>query len=149
MDVPEITNLVFAKKVYSRIKFEQMIGRGTRLCENLFGEGRDKKEFYIFDYMRNFQFFGENPKGKEPGVSIAPVSARFIRMVQIIRQLQNANYVEEEYQIIRENLVDHVVDDMQAMGTERVEVRLEARYVESIKTENSMNALRKFIKKKL
>lgn len=51
-------------------------------------------------------------------------------MVQIIRQLQNANYTQEEYQIIRENLVDHVVGDIQAMSTERVEVRLEARYVE-------------------
>ena len=57
IDVPEITNLVFAKKVYSRIKFEQMLGRGTRLCENLFGEGEDKKEFVVFDYMRNFQIF--------------------------------------------------------------------------------------------
>ena len=141
VDVPEITNLVFAKKVYSRIKFEQMIGRGTRLCENLFGEGRDKKEFYIFDYMRNFQFFGENPKGKEPGVSIAPVSARFIRMVQIIRQLQNANYAQEEYQIIRENLVDHVVGDIQAMSTERVEVRLEARYVEQYKARQQYECL--------
>ena len=62
IDVPEIVNLVFAKKVYSRIKFDQMIGRGTRLCENLFGVGNHKKEFYIFDYMRNFQYFGENPK---------------------------------------------------------------------------------------
>lgn len=65
VDVPEITNLVFAKKVYSRIKFDQMIGRGTRLCNNLLGEGEDKREFYVFDYMRNFQFFDEHPKGKE------------------------------------------------------------------------------------
>lgn len=65
--MPEITNLVFAKKVYSRIKFEQMLGRGTRLCENLFGEGEDKKEFVVFDYMRNFQFFDEHPKGREAG----------------------------------------------------------------------------------
>lgn len=43
IDVPEITNLVFAKKVYSRIKFEQMLGRGTRLCENLLGKARIKK----------------------------------------------------------------------------------------------------------
>ena len=55
------------QKVYSRIKFDQMVGRGTRLCKNLFGEGEDKKEFYVFDYMRNFQFFEEHPKGKELG----------------------------------------------------------------------------------
>lgn len=120
IDVPEITNLVFAKKVYSRIKFEQMLGRGTRLCENLFGEGEDKKEFVVFDYMRNFQFFDEHPKGREAGEVVAPVAARFIRMVQMIKCLQDANYVDVKYQNIRENLIDHVVDDVKAMGTERV-----------------------------
>lgn len=49
IDVPEILNLVFFKIVKSKIKFEQMIGRGTRLCKDLFGPGQDKKEFYIFD----------------------------------------------------------------------------------------------------
>lgn len=133
VDVPEITNLLFAKKVYSRIKFDQMIGRGTRLCSNLLGEGDDKKEFYVFDYMRNFQFFDEHPKGKELGLTIAPVAARFIRMVQIIRLLQDATYTEMDYQIIRDDMVDHVVGDVQAMNPERIEVRLELRYVEQYK----------------
>ena len=62
-------------------------------------------------------------------------------MVQIIRQLQNANYTQEEYQIIRENLVDHVVGDIQAMSTERVEVRLEARYVEQYKARQQYECL--------
>ena len=52
VDVPEILNLVFFKPVKSKIKFWQMIGRGTRLCKNLFGTGLDKKEFYIFDYCK-------------------------------------------------------------------------------------------------
>lgn len=141
VDVPEITNLVFAKKVYSRIKFDQMIGRGTRLCENLFGEGKDKEQFCVFDYMRNFQFFDEHPKGKEPGVTIAPITARFTRMVQIIRLLQDAAYAEKDYQIIRSELVDHVVDDIQAMGTKRIEVRLELRYVEKYKAKNVYECL--------
>ncbi len=50
IDVPEVVNLVFAKPVYSKVKFWQMIGRGTRKCENLFGPGDDKKCFYVFDY---------------------------------------------------------------------------------------------------
>ena len=132
VDVPEIINLVFAKKVYSRIKFNQMIGRGTRLCPNLFGEN-DKKEFYVFDYMRNFQFFDEHPKGKEAAETIAPVTARFIRMVQIIRLLQDATYVDIEYQMIRGDLVDHVVDDVKSMNVERIEVKLKSRYVEKYK----------------
>ena len=141
VDVPEITNLVFAKKVYSRIKFDQMIGRGTRLCENLFGEGEDKKEFYIFDYMRNFQFFGENPKGKELGNTIAPVALRFARMVRIIRLLQDENYAEADYQMIRDDMVNHVVGDVQMMNPERIEVRLELRYVEQYKDRKKYECL--------
>jgi type I restriction enzyme R subunit len=59
IDVPEVVNLVFAKPVKSWVKFWQMIGRGTRLCPNLFGQGKDKSEFYIFDHYGNFQFFEE------------------------------------------------------------------------------------------
>ena len=141
VDVPEITNLVFAKKVYSRIKFEQMKGRGTRLCKNLFGEGKDKEQFCVFDYMRNFQFFDEHPKGKELGVTIAPITARFTRMVQIIRLLQDAAYAEEDYQIIRNELVNHVVDDIQAMNPRRIEVRVELRYVERYKVRKEYECL--------
>ena len=61
IDVPEIVNLVFFKPVRSKTKFWQMIGRGTRLCPDLFGPGRDKEFFYIFDWCRNFEFFSENP----------------------------------------------------------------------------------------
>lgn len=133
VDVPEITNLVFAKKVYSRIKFDQMIGRGTRLCKNLFGIEEDKKEFYVFDYMRNFKFFDEHPKGKEVGATVSPVAARFGRRVQLIKLLQDAVYTEDEYQELRTELIDYVTTDIQSMNTERVEVRLELRYVEQYK----------------
>lgn len=56
IDVPEVVNLVFAKPVKSKVKFWQMIGRGTRLCKNLFGLGKDKSEFLIFDHWGNFAF---------------------------------------------------------------------------------------------
>ena len=58
IDVPGIVNLVFAKPVYSYVKFWQMIGRGTRLCPNLFGPGKDKTHFLIFDHWGNFEWFG-------------------------------------------------------------------------------------------
>ena len=61
IDVPEVVNLVFFKPVRSKTKFWQMIGRGTRLCPDLFGPGRDKEFFYIFDWCRNFEFFNQNP----------------------------------------------------------------------------------------
>ena len=54
-------NLVFFKIVRSKTKFWQMLGRGTRLCLNLFGPGKDKEFFYIFDYCQNLEFFSQNP----------------------------------------------------------------------------------------
>lgn len=66
IDVPEIVNLVFAKPVFSYVKFWQMIGRGTRLCPNLFGLGKDKTEFQIFDHWGNFERFDEGyEKGEQ------------------------------------------------------------------------------------
>ncbi|OYV72513.1 MAG: restriction endonuclease subunit R, partial [Deltaproteobacteria bacterium 21-66-5] len=59
IDVPEIVNLVFAKPVYAPVKFWQMIGRGTRLCPDLFGPGKDKTHFLIFDHWGNFDRFDE------------------------------------------------------------------------------------------
>ncbi|MBL7555095.1 MAG: DEAD/DEAH box helicase family protein [Bdellovibrionaceae bacterium] len=71
VDVPEVVNLVFAKPVFSRAKFWQMIGRGTRLCKNLFGPGQDKPYFLIIDHWNNFSYFSMNPDGKEPSVTVS------------------------------------------------------------------------------
>ena len=61
IDMPEVVNLVFFKLVRSKTKFWQMVGRGTRLCPDLFGPGKDKEFFYIFDYCQNLEFFSQNP----------------------------------------------------------------------------------------
>ncbi len=66
IDVPAVVNLVFAKPVFSYVKFWQMIGRGTRLCENLFGPGHHKTHFLIFDHWGNFTFFDEQYEPVEP-----------------------------------------------------------------------------------
>ena len=66
VDVPECVNLVFAKPVYSYVKFWQMIGRGTRLCPDLFGEDLDKTHFQIFDHWANFERFEQDYKKAEP-----------------------------------------------------------------------------------
>src|SRR5262249_62115537 len=68
IDVPEIVNLVFFKIVRSKTKFWQMIGRGTRLCPNLFGPGQDKERFYLFDYCQNLEYFAAHAKGVEAGL---------------------------------------------------------------------------------
>lgn len=66
IDVPEILNLVFAKPIKSPVKFWQMVGRGTRLCLDLFGPGKDKSVFRIFDHWANFARFEEGYKPAEP-----------------------------------------------------------------------------------
>ena len=65
IDVPECVNLVFAKPIKSKVKFWQMVGRGTRLCENLYAPGADKKHFFIFDHWGNFEHFKMNPDEDE------------------------------------------------------------------------------------
>ncbi|MBI5015603.1 MAG: DEAD/DEAH box helicase family protein [Deltaproteobacteria bacterium] len=62
IDVPEVANLVFFKLVRSKTKFWQMLGRGTRLCPDHFGQGEDKDVFYVFDYCQNLEFFSQNPE---------------------------------------------------------------------------------------
>lgn len=62
IDIPEVVNLVFFKLVRSKTKFWQMLGRGTRLCPNLFGPGKDKQFFYVFDYCQNLEYFGQSPE---------------------------------------------------------------------------------------
>src|SRR6185436_1328136 len=59
IDVPEVVNLVFFKLVRSKTKFWQMIGRGTRLCPSLFGPGKNKEFFFLFDYCQNLEYFSQ------------------------------------------------------------------------------------------
>lgn len=75
IDVPEVLNLVFFKQVRSKTKFWQMVGRGTRLCPDVFGPGQDKECFYIFDYCRNLEFFSQQMDGTD-GSSGASLSQR-------------------------------------------------------------------------
>ncbi|MCI5212074.1 MAG: restriction endonuclease subunit R, partial [Candidatus Electrothrix sp. ATG2] len=89
IDVPEVANLVFFKPVFSKIKFWQMIGRGTRLCPELFGPEEDKQDFRVFDFCFNFDFFRENPEGIN-AVDTPPLSTRLFRArVQLLGHLQN------------------------------------------------------------
>jgi type I restriction enzyme R subunit len=87
IDVPEAVNLVFFKIVRSKTKFWQMVGRGTRLCKDLFGPGEDKKNFFIFDFCQNLEFFSQNPDVSD-GVAAEPLSTRLFKArLQIIAEL--------------------------------------------------------------
>lgn len=97
IDVPEVLNLVFFKIVKSKIKFEQMIGRGTRLCPNIFGEGKDKELFYIFDWCGNFDYFSKNPDGIDPANSKSLTERLFSLRLDIAKELQSADHQEKEF----------------------------------------------------
>ena len=90
IDVPEVLNLVFFKKVMSKAKFWQMIGRGTRLCPGLI-DGADKDKFYIFDFCGNFEFFRMN-QGRPTANMIALSGAIFNLEFQIAYKLQDLAY---------------------------------------------------------
>jgi type I restriction enzyme R subunit len=87
IDVPEVVNLVFFKPVRSKTKFWQMIGRGTRLCSNLFGPGRHKEFFYIFDWCRNFEFFNENPEVADSAGAESLAKRLFTARVKLVGEL--------------------------------------------------------------
>jgi type I restriction enzyme, R subunit len=87
IDVPEVVNLVFFKPVRSKTKFWQMIGRGTRLCPNLFGPGRHKENFYIFDWCRNFEFFNQNPDVTDGAGADALAKRLFAARVDLVGEV--------------------------------------------------------------
>ncbi|MGE5391796.1 MAG: DEAD/DEAH box helicase family protein [Deltaproteobacteria bacterium] len=141
IDIPEIVNLVFFKKIRSKIKFWQMIGRGTRLCEDLFGPDLDKECFYIFDYLGNFEFFRANPKGLVGSETGSLTETIFSRRVHMIYCLQNALYMKEAYQQLRSELVDIVHNQILALNQELVAVRLQREFVEKYKVKEKFQAL--------
>ncbi|KPM00808.1 DEAD/DEAH box helicase family protein [Vibrio splendidus] len=96
IDVPEVVNLVFFKVIRSKVKFTQMIGRGTRLCKDLFGPNDDKKTFKVFDYCQNFEYFDANPEGIAVGVA-KPVTQQVFEKRVLLSTLLNDQLNNEEF----------------------------------------------------
>ncbi len=94
IDVPEVVNLVFFKVVHSKTKFWQMVGRGTRLCPDLFGPGQDKECFYIFDYCGNLEYFGENPPTVEGKPQESLGKKLFVGRLDLIGELDHSRSAE-------------------------------------------------------
>jgi len=112
IDVPEIVNLVFFKKIRSRVKFWQMIGRGTRLCPDLFGIGDHKTEFRIFDYCGNFEFFRTDPKISESKQGKSLTELLFLARTMIAHKLQHLDHQTPEKQALRTKLVDSLYKEV-------------------------------------
>jgi type I restriction enzyme R subunit len=157
IDVPEILNLVFFKTVQSKIKFWQMIGRGTRLCEDVFGAGQNKSQFYIFDVLGNFEFFRENQNGIDPTEPRSLTEVIFSHKVRLIKELQEMKYQTPELIPFRDGLIDEITAQVAALNREHFHIRLELERVEKysdksgficlgeIKTEEIIGSLSRLI----
>ena len=141
IDVPEVVNLVFFKKVRSKIKFWQMIGRGTRLCEDLFGPGQDKLDFLIFDYGMNFDFFGAEGNYKE-GKLIKSISQRiFETKLDLVRELQGISFQEGDYITLRERLVNELHGQVNKIDEENFRARMAIEYVMKYKRREAWDSI--------
>jgi type I restriction enzyme, R subunit len=161
IDVPEIVNLVFFKPVRSKTKFWQMIGRGTRLCPDLFGPGRDKEFFYIFDWCRNFEFFNEHPEVTEGAGADSLAKRLFAARATLVAEIDSAHpkqvnadgYVQAPTPVLhaaeagsapdreaalgalRHNLAAGLRSEVQGMSLDNFLVRAQRRYVEKFANE--------------
>ncbi|VVO00466.1 DEAD/DEAH box helicase family protein [Pseudomonas fluorescens] len=124
IDVPEVVNLVFFKIVRSKAKFWQMVGRGTRLCKNLFGPGHDKEDFFIFDFCQNLEYFNQNPEPTE-GTLSEPLGQRLFKarleMLAALDRRRNSVVLKEPsgtYSVVFSD--DQLRDDIAVLLHERV-----------------------------
>lgn len=139
IDVPEVLNLVFFKKVLSKAKFWQMIGRGTRLCPGLL-DGGDKQKFYIFDFCGNFEFFRMN-KGRPTANQIALQGAIFKLKAQIAFKLQDIAFQTKELIPFRKSLVDEMVNKVRELNRDNFAVKQHLKYVDLYSDAKSYDAL--------
>jgi type I restriction enzyme R subunit len=130
IDVPEIVNLVFFKPVRSKTKFWQMVGRGTRLRENLFGPGKDKKNFYIFDVCGNLEFFSQ-PTQDAAGGAAPSVSERIFGLrVELISELDKPREANKELKELCSSTATGLREQIAAMPLENFLVRAKRQLVE-------------------
>lgn len=149
IDVPELVNLVFFKRVRSKVKFWQMIGRGTRLCRDLYGAGEDKQHFLIFDYLGNFEFFREHQEGLKGAEAQSLTEAIFAKRVKLIHHLQHSAFAEDAYQELRSEIIETVVQQINALNPELVTVKLQMQHVEQYKNIEAFVCLEELDKHRL
>jgi type I restriction enzyme R subunit len=133
IDIPEVLNLVFFKLVRSKTKFWQMVGRGTRLRPDLFGPGRDKQFFYIFDYCQNLEFFSQNPETTDGAIG-EPLGKRLFKArVELIAALDkdvNAGNKEDDKVELRQDTAEFLRSQVAAMNINNFIVRPKRKLVE-------------------
>ena len=160
VDIPEIVNLVFFKNVLSKIKFDQMWGRGTRTCENLYVispskdyfEGRskddtrkeykDKQGFFVFDYCKNFEFFDLHPEGIDPTNTINLNQKIYSVSLDILSALEDIKYQEKnDFKQYYDNLKSILANKIAVLDKDKIEVKKKLEYVDIYKKKESFTTL--------
>lgn len=138
IDVPDVLNLVFFKVVKSKIKFLQMIGRGTRLSKDIFGPGHDKECFYIFDWCRNFEYFEQNPNGKEAMRMESLTERLFGLRSDIAFHLQKQEYQENEFaKKLHDDIKSILKEQVNSLSDSHISVRAKWEAVSHFKDPDS------------
>lgn len=135
IDVPEVVNLVFFKLVRSKTKFWQMVGRGTRLCPDLFGPDKHKESFFLFDYCQNLEFFSQNPETIDGALGESLGKRLFTARLEVIseldRKLANLGHEGEDKEAnLRHEIAETLRCEVAAMKIDNFVVRPRRRLVE-------------------
>ena len=141
VDVPEVVNLVFFKPVFSRVKFNQMIGRGTRLCPDLFGPGQDKTEFLVFDLCGNFEYFEQDvdeTEQKLPETLTTRLVKHRLELAEIMRKQEQRT---PEHEQLRSTLLDDLHRHVDTMPRDNFVVRRRLQQVETFADRERWNDL--------
>lgn len=124
IDIPDVLNLVFFKIVKSKIKFWQMVGRGTRLSKDIFGAGQDKEKFYIFDWCRNFEYFGKNPDGVEAAPTQSLTERLFCVRADLAFELQQSQYQAIPFdKQLHDDIKQLMMEQVQQLSDRHISVR--------------------------
>ena len=138
IDVPDVLNLVFFKIVKSKIKFMQMIGRGTRLSKDIYGQGHDKEFFYIFDWCRNFEYFDKNPDGNKAKTVPSLTEKIFSLRSRIAFQLQHQKWQEDEFaRELHDETKAVLKEQVAALSDSHISVREKWAYVSHFKNDDN------------
>lgn len=148
IDVPEVLNLVFFKLVRSKTKFWQMLGRGTRLCPDIFGPGKDKEFFFIFDYCQNLEFFRVNPEETGGSTSDSLSKRLFTRRLELVGSLDALPVPEftlrdqiNPFMELRQEIVELLHSEVAAMNESNFVVRPHRRLIEKYREPESWQVL--------
>jgi type I restriction enzyme R subunit len=137
VDAPRVVNLIFFKMVKSHAKFWQMIGRGTRLCPDLFGPNMNKDHFMIFDYCQNFEFFNQNPEGAK-GNTVTSLTQRIFELkldiITVTRDKEEATLEERD---LEEYYTEQLHHQVKNLDDSRFQVKMNLRYVKQYSNKES------------